>query len=773
MKNTNHGIQRWRLRVNNGVLRMLTQMAFGILLGLLMPQASVYDGMEPFGVALAAAVSGPSTALVFACALIGYLLQGMTTSLRYMAALVVVAGIRWSISGFRHISRSLLFAAAVAFVSILVTGSALVMSSRPTFSDVLIILCESVLAAGFAYFTAYFFREIEQLGDEPLSEQGQISAVILISVSMIALLAIEFSGISPGRILCGIMILLASRLSSRISGGMMVGILMGLAVLLATPSMAYLSPAFAVAGLLSTVFSQRGKWLSALLYVICVGLTTVLSVNEITVVIGLYEAVAAGLLFIVVPVSVETSIERVFLRVIRLPEEYASRQAVASGIHYAAKSMSEVVEVVDTVSRQLSTLGSSEIVGVCQCAIDEVCNTCKHRVLCAGSHYAEIADSLNHAIQSLKINGSITEDEFSGYLDKHCRHREKVADRLTAGYREFLMRESAAQRLADLRAVVNDQFSSMATFLEEFSERISKPEWVDLETQKRIRKMLQKEEIAIQSLSCRVSDRGRMTVEILLDGKCQPQDKQVFRRKISEQCGRPFSSPLTEYASGVTRITFTEQSTYRVSVGIAQLACDGMCGDSYEVFRDSEGSQLLVLSDGMGSGGRAAVDSAMTAGMAVRLLRAGFGYDSMLKMINTALITKSDDESLATLDLVDINVYTGDVQLLKAGAGQSLLYSKGRVARIGESSLPLGILRELSFEKTEDRLVDGDMLITMSDGVSNEGLEWVESIIKTHVSLNGTRLSDLANEIAEQARMRQRDNVDDITVLVAQLHKIA
>ena len=87
--------------------------------------------------------------------------------------------------------------------------------------------------------------------------------------------------------------------------------------------------------------------------------------------------------------------------------------------------------------------------------------------------------------------------------------------------------------------------------------------------------------------------------------------------------------------------------------------------------------------------------------------------------------------------------------------------------------MPLGILRELSFAETGDRLVEGDILITMSDGVSNEGLSWVEEILKAYDPQSGERLSELADTIAGQARARQGMDQDDITVMVAQLHKIA
>ncbi len=758
----------------NGVGRTLVEMVGGIVLGILLPRASVYEGLMPFGIGLSASVSGPGSVLVYLAVLMGYLLQGSAVSLRYIAALIVVAGIRWAISGFCIVSRSVIFPAAVAFVGLLVTGSALLLSAGPTVSAILTVIAESLLGGGFAYFVSVLGKEMLDLKESPLSIHGQLSAMVLAAVIMMALLTVEFSDIAPGRILCGVLILLAAR-CARITGGASVGILMGGAVLLSTPDMAHLAPAFALGGMLSAVFSEKGKLLMSAMYLLSVGVVTVQASNETVVIIGLYEAAASCLLFLVLPSASETFIERTFLQTHQLPEVYASRKATALKMEYAAKAMTEVVGTVDSVSSQLATLGAPEIGSVCRECIDDVCSKCKKRTSCWESHFSAVMDSLNHAIPYLRKNGEIHAEDFSGYLRFECHSEEALAECLTVRYREFLAREAAFRRLYELRTIVNDQFASMATMLEEFAQQFSDPEWSDIETEKRIRKALAKEKIQPLSLSCRVSDRGRMTVEVLLEGNYQPHDKGVLCRKFGDLCGRTFAKPITEYAAGVTRISFVEQNTYRVAVGVAQLLCKGekLCGDAYEIFRDSEGSQLLVLSDGMGSGGRAAVDSAMAAGLAVRLLKAGFGYESVLKMINTALMAKSEDESLATLDIVDINLFSGNVCLLKAGAGASLLYSKGRVSRIEESSLPLGILRELTFARTRDRLVEGDVLITMSDGVSNEGLSWVEDILRTFQPDNDADLSELAESIANVARERQGAEEDDITVLVAQLRKTA
>lgn len=756
----------------NGVGRTLIELVAGIVLGLLLPRASVYGGLMPFGIGLVAAINGPGTVLVYLAAIMGYLLQGAAVSLRYIAALVAAAGLRWAISGFRVISRSAIFPSAVTFIALLVTGSALLLSAAPTISAICTIIAESLLGGGFAYFTAMFWREIPDLEERSLSTRGQLSAIVLTAVVMMALLAVEFAGISPGRILCGVVILLAAR-CAHIAGGALVGILMGVAVLLTTPDMVHLAPAFALGGALSAVFSDKGKLACAAMYLVSIGIATVQASSEVALIISLYEAIASCLLFLVLPCATETLIERVFLQTRQLPEVYASRKATALKMEYAAKAMAEVVGTVDTISCQLATLGAPDIGSMCRKCTDEVCQKCKKRTACWEAHFSAVMDSVNHTVSVLRERGAVTAEDLSGYLRSECIAAEALVVRLTARYREFLVREAAFRRLHELRGIVNDQFASMATMLEEFAHRFSNPEWTDVETEKRVRKALEKDKTEVLSLSCRVSDRGRMAVEILLDGNYQPHNKDAFRRKINELCGRRFAAPVTEYASGVTRISFVEENTYRVAVGTAQLMCKGekLCGDAYEIFRDSEGSQLLVLSDGMGSGGRAAVDSALAAGLAVRLLKAGFGYESMLKMINTALMAKSEDESLATLDIVDINLFSGNVRLLKAGAGASLLYSKGRISHIEESSLPLGILRELTFAQNDDRLVEGDILITMSDGVSNEGLSWVEELVKTFDLQNGSSLSELAEAIATGARERQGAEEDDITVLVAQLRK--
>ena len=61
----------------------------------------------------------------------------------------------------------------------------------------------------------------------------------------------------------------------------------------------------------------------------------------------------------------------------------------------------------------------------------------------------------------------------------------------------------------------------------------------------------------------------------------------------------------------------------------------------------------------MGTGGRAAVDAAMASGLFSKLVKSGLGFDTALRIVNSALLAKSEEESFATLDLACFDFYTG------------------------------------------------------------------------------------------------------------------
>jgi len=172
---------------------------------------------------------------------------------------------------------------------------------------------------------------------------------------------------------------------------------------------------------------------------------------------------------------------------------------------------------------------------------------------------------------------------------------------------------------------------------------------------------------------------------------------------------------------------------------------------------------LAVLSDRMGSGGRAAVDSAMAAGITARLWTAGFTPAAVLQTVNAALLVKSRDESLATLDVVTIDTHTGRLDSYKAGAAATLLCSGGRVSRLDRPGLPIGILPDIVFEHSHDTLSHGDILLMLSDGALAGGVAAVEEILRQHPA-DGS-MTALAQTVCAAARGAEEGHSDDITAV--------
>ena len=276
------------------LLRQVLLMALWGIVGMIVPRATVYGGFAPFGVGVAAAVSGPGSVVAYLATGMGYLLpEGAAFPLRYLAAVAAVAGIRWSLNGLKRVTGAVLFAPVTAFLASGCTGMAMTFMGKPDFLSLLTVVAESLLAGGFAYFVQVTFRITHQSPEKPLTAQEQASVVAVAAVVLMALSTVQFSGISPGRIFSILLILVLAR-CGREQGGSIAGIVLGAAMALAAPDQMYLAPAYALGGLLAGLFSRFGKLAAAASFV-AVNMVVTLGANpDLDVVVGFYEAAAAS-----------------------------------------------------------------------------------------------------------------------------------------------------------------------------------------------------------------------------------------------------------------------------------------------------------------------------------------------------------------------------------------------------------------------------------------------------------------------------------------------
>lgn len=323
---------------------------------------------------------------------------------------------------------------------------------------------------------------------------------------------------------------------------------------------------------------------------------------------------------------------------------------------------------------------------------------------------------------------------------------------------------------SELRMVAADQFFSISDMLGDLAFEFDEAEIFDFKSAGKIRRMLGEYDIYPENISVIVDKFDRMRIEILASSKTKGLDSPRIKNEMEKICSRDFEKIRTNYSGSNLMITVIEKPNFKMSFGFAQYCAEGkLCGDTIKTINDTRGHMIFIISDGMGKGGRAALDGAMGAGLLSKLLSAGFGFDSSLKVVNSALLVKSSEESLATLDCACVDLFTGKCEFFKAGAPRSYIVKNSSVTKCELSSMPAGILRGIEFAKRTTVLNVGDEIILMSDGITDVGEELLDEFLRYDDSDSP---NDRAKEILDFAVAHSDSkHRDDMSVIVAKLIK--
>lgn len=321
---------------------------------------------------------------------------------------------------------------------------------------------------------------------------------------------------------------------------------------------------------------------------------------------------------------------------------------------------------------------------------------------------------------------------------------------------------------SEIRMVASDQFFSISDMLADLAFEFDEAESFDFKSAGKIRRILGEYDIFPENISVIVDKYDRTRIEILAPSDTKGLDNPRLTNEMCKICKREFERGKINISSAGTMISFMEKPNFKMSVGFSQYCAEGnLCGDTIKTINDSRGHMIFIISDGMGKGSRAALDGAMGAGLLSKLLCAGFGFDSSLKVVNSALLVKSHEESLATLDCVRVDLFSGKCEFYKAGAPRSYIVKNNRVTKCELTSMPAGILRGVEFAKRTTVLNTGDEIVMMSDGITDTSESWLEEFLSLDTDLDPTDKAKAILQIAiEKSDEKHRD---DMSVIVAKM----
>ena len=738
-------------------------------LGVLASRGTVFGGYSPFGAALAAAAPFPNIIAVTAGTIVGSLLPGaVNEGIRYLAAILATAAIRWTLNDLKRLNKSQLYAPIVAFVPIFATGMAMSTASLITSTTIVSNLTEALLSAGAAYFFTQTVKALSgSRGAAALSQQELACVALTGCIGILAFANVMIGYVSVGRILAVLAVLYCAQYGG-VGGGSISGIATGIIFSLSSASLSYIAGAYAFGGLIAGLFSPLGRIAVAGAFILSNGIVALQTGNTATVVAGAYEVMAATLLYMLVPKSATQGLAQIFTTPVDKPNVDGMRRSVIMRLDFASKTLSDVSSCVDEVSKKLKQISVSDLNQVYQKTATSVCGRCGLKALCWQQEYSNTMNAFNDLTQALKGKHKITQEDFPQHFRERCNRLSEVVGAVNRYYTGYQANAAADRRISEVRGVVYDQFCGMSEILEDMAQELELYEKYDFALGEQLSTMLRASGVLPIDVSCRVDRYNRLSVEIeAAKEEAAALFKKDLLRQIDRVCGRKMDAPCISTAPDRCRIQFSEKPAYQAELAIAQHVCNNgsLCGDHCTYFNDGLGRMVMIVSDGMGSGGRAAVDGAMAAGILAKLAKAGISFDCALRIVNSALLVKSGDESLATLDVARVDLFSGKAEFCKAGAAVSYVVRKGKIHRVDLPSLPAGILTEISFAKETYQLQEGDRLLMISDGVLTEGDAWLEGELLTWEDQGE---EEFAQRIVELAREKRKDgHDDDITVLAA------
>lgn len=751
--------------ISEKITEALKQAAFAFF-GFLMSSTTLYGNMSPLGAALSAGVPLKNMFVAAIGSVIGCLLSGKRiSSMRYIAALLAVVTIRILLNSIKHIGKSALWAGITAFAAVTSVGIASV--GGADVKAVATALVEGLLAGGSAYFIR-IASDVRRYGTVNTPEQAT-SLLISVNLMLLALYPIAFDGISVGRIAATLLIIISARFG-RVGTAAICGASVSAAYCLSGEALEY-AAVYCIIGLLCGVLSGLGKAATAAAPVL-LGLSVAIVFGEVDELRLLIECAAASTASLLIPRTLTSAVAGYISPPTSTPDSKGLRRTLTMRLSLASAALHGVTETVEDVARCLAISEKPSFAGVLHEVENDVCKGCSFHSYCWEKQRKTTVDAVLGMSDAIRHCRPIElADVPDGFTEK-CLRLEKFEDSLYRRYSDFLSNIEAEKRVGEMRSVVSEHMDGIADMLDELSEEFRTAQKYDTTLAGRLAAALKEIDIRADECACVIDKFGRLTIEIRLrETPEMPINRAKMLSVLENVCERDFEPPEVTKNGRTYYITATEKSLYSVDCACTQFnqGNNRHCGDTCRYFFDGRGRLVVIVSDGMGSGGRAAVDSAMTSGLAERLIKAGFGYDCTLKLVNSAMLFKSTDESLATLDISCVDLHTGKTELFKAGAAPTIVRRNGRTGRAECRSLPAGILSEVGFDKATVTLREDDILLMMSDGVCTDGTDWICAEVETFGSGGAKQLSE---RIASGARRRRRDgHDDDITVFAAIIEK--
>ena len=637
-------------------------------------------------------------------------------------------------------------------------------------------------------FPLYFILEYSLLCFKEIKTKHIFSNEEIISMSIISSLIIagtwglNIFTISVTNILGLTFVIIIAYINGS-GAGAASGVAMGIIVGMSSENMIIFMGMYGICGLITGVFKETGKWLSAASYLVSFSIIKIYCITGSEFII--FEALVAAVIFLMIPLKVymelsiefnpdkkKESIEQGYIN--KIKDTFTGRLNNFSNV---LSNMSDILNnLVD--NEKLAMKGKSS--ALVESLADRVCSNCNMKSMCwkRELHYTYAA--FEELIQNFERRSDRVPEE----IERKCIKRTAILKNTEDIVNKHIISEMWRTRLSEGRELLANQINNMAYSVGEIVEDFNSDIQIDTSMEKLISRALDKNRIKYNDLMCLNDKLGRLSIKISLNS-CSGRQMCVkdLLPIINSVTGRPMcvsdEGCSIDPKTSMCKVTIEETPKFHVVSNVARQCKDGeKCnGDSYSFGKLSDGSYMSIISDGMGSGPQAGRESEAAVELIEKFTSAGFSKTTAINTVNSIMTLRfSEEEKFSTIDLSSIDLYTGQIDFMKVGAVATFLKSGENLQIIKSKSLPIGVLDKADIDIQQMKLKNGDIIVMLSDGVldyNDENVGRVDWVVDYLGKNNCNNPRELAEGLIGEAKKLSGNKVkDDMTVLVSKIYSL-
>ncbi len=754
------------------------------ILAFLISRVTIMDGLTPFGMAFLVAYLGNygGSIIIPIASTLGLIsIQGAEGS-----SYLVATWLAYTISIFfiRSFKKSTINLSIYGFLVFVTIRLAFTLVGEYFLYDVVMIGFEGIIVFTLTYIFGYSVSTVKGK-NRIFSNEEIICGAIMISLAISGIGSIAVYGYSIQNVI-GVFLVILLSYSKGPAMGTVVGVTIGVICGMSTPDMPMVISIFAFSGLLSGLFKDLGKIGASIGFMLGNGIISFYMDGYNEMIIKFQEVLVATALLIILSKVIKGFEDRLALGIAKNTEfQDAYSDRLKDVTYKRLKEISQVFEELgatfNRVSHKERIIEQRDISRFVDTVAEDVCKNCSLRKICWENDFYTTYYAMFNVMNSIELKGAIAKECLPQALKKRCIKPDILANKCNYLFDIYKLNYQWENKILESRQLVSQQLEGVSKIIRDLANEMDKKLDFKEDVEKRILSRLKNSNIDIKEVIVTESTNENFEIHV-----------EAISSKNSEECIEKIISIISEIV-GFKLVenkftTSTSRDKKRIKLKLLKANRFGaltkvsksiesfnyISGDNY-TFGERSNNYFVALSDGMGMGQKANLESDITISLLEKFLEAGFDKELALRTINSILVLKSTDEIFATIDMAIMDLYTGKSQFVKIGSAPTFIKRRNDVKIINSQSLPVGILKDIDFQIFEEEVQDGDLIIMMSDGVLDANCEeenkenWMANVISSIDSVNPQTMAD---KIINKANQIIGDNKkDDMTVLVTKVWK--